>query len=148
MSLAYPAHKVVEAVAQYRRSVLSLDKWKKLFSGKVDVGAFASVALHRVASFVERWARDAARMIGRPMRDDLGAELEAISRRDVGVRFVFAVGDPGEDLLTLQAGSSLPRLMRAGQVVIRRIEGADHSFTPVSSHARLAELLDADLDAP
>jgi pimeloyl-ACP methyl ester carboxylesterase len=146
MSLAYPAHEVVDAAAQYRRSALQLEKWKKFFSGKVNVREFAAVTARRTASLAARRIRDIARRVGRPLADDLGAELESIAQRKVAVRFVFATGDPGEPLLELQAGSSLARLLRNGRLRIQRVDGPDHSFTPVWSHEVLAAILDMELD--
>jgi hypothetical protein len=146
MSLSYPEHKVVEAAKEYRRSALRLEKWKKLVSGKVDVGAFMQVAARHGASVAAGWFRDIARAVGRPVRDDLGTELRAVARRGVAIRFVFVAGDPGDELLRVQAGSALKRLLGRQLVQIRRIEGPDHTFTPVWSHDVLITALESALD--
>lgn len=146
MSLAYPAYHVSEAAAHYRRSLLRLATWKKLFTGKVDVSGFAQVIARRVAFLAGGIVRDVARRVGRPMADDLGVELQSAARRGIGMRFVFATGDPGEDLLRAQAGSSVRRLLREGRVSIRRIDGPNHTFTPVWSHGVLAEALEEELE--
>ncbi len=146
MSLAYPAYHVSQAAARYRRSVLRLAVWKKLFTGKADVRGFAQVMARRVAFRAGGMLRGLARFVGRPMAGDLGVELETAARRDVAMRFVFAAGDPGEDLLRAQAGSSVRRLLREGRLSIRRIDGPNHTFTPVWSHAVLTEALDEELE--
>jgi len=146
MSLAYPAYHVSDAAAHYRRSLVRLTTWKKLFTGKVDVTGFAQVMARRVAFLAGGILRDLARRVGRPMAEDLGVELQTAARRGIGMRFVFATGDPGEDLLRSQAGSSVRRLLREGRLSIRRIDGPNHTFTPVWSHAVLTEALEEELD--
>ncbi len=145
MSLAYPAYQVAEAAAHYRRSLLRLATWKKLFSGKVDVAGFAHIMARRAAFLAGGVARDLARRAGRPMADDLGVEVLAVARRGIPMRFVFATGDPGEDLLVRQAGSALRPLLRDGRLGIRRIDGPNHTFTPVWSHTVLTGILDDEL---
>ena len=146
MSLAYPPYQVAGAAARYKRSMLRLDKWKKLLSGKVDVRAFLQVMARRLAHRAETVARNAARSLGRPLRDDLGAELEAVTNRGVALRFVFATGDSGDDLLRTQAGSSLPRLVRDGRIHITRIAGPNHAFTPIWTRDALTAVLEAELE--
>ncbi|HVT38148.1 MAG TPA: alpha/beta hydrolase [Gemmatimonadaceae bacterium] len=146
MSLAYPAHKVAEAAQQYRRSALQPEKWKKLLSGKVDLGAVLHVAARHGASLAAGWFRDIARAVGRPVPDDLGAELEAVARRNVALRFVFVAGDPGEELLRVGGGSALRSLLRRQLVHIQRIDGPDHTFTPVWSHDTLIATLESALE--
>lgn len=145
MSLNVPPYQMVESAAQYRKSMFEGKKWVKLLAGKVNVAAIARVALHWTSSKVAGWVRDAARRLGRPMADDLGAELEGLAHRGVAVAFVFSAGDPGEELLRVQAGSSLRRLVRDERVHIHRIVGPNHTFTPVWSHALLAKELDEAL---
>ena len=44
--------------------------------------------------------------------------------------FVFANGDPGLDLLNLEARHVVRSLKRRGQVTLDIIDGADHTFSP------------------
>ena len=145
MSLSVPPHMVFQSAAQYRRSLFKLDKWRKLFTGKVDVVEFAQVVARRSVSTVGGWSRDVARSVGHPVADDLGVELEALSRRDVSIAFVFSAGDPGEDLLRVQGGASLRKLVRARRVRIHRIEGPNHTFTPTWSHPLVTATLEGEL---
>jgi pimeloyl-ACP methyl ester carboxylesterase len=145
MLLSLPVNQVFQSTAQYRRSLFQASKWKKLFAGKVDLAEFAHVVTRRIASDVGGLVRDIARIVGRPLADDLGAELEGLSRRNVSVAFVFAAGNPGEELLRVQAGSSLRKLVRDDRVRVHLIHGPNHTFTPVWSHALLIETLDGEL---
>jgi hypothetical protein len=62
------------------------------------------------------------------------------------MRFVFAAGDPGLALLREQGGAAVSTLLERGQLSIERIDGPDHTFTPLWSHAALATVLTAALD--
>lgn len=145
MSLNYSPSVVAQSAAQYQRSLFQLEKWKKLLTGGVDFVEFGHVVARRITSVAGGRVRDIARTIGRPLADDLGAELELLSRRNVSVAFVFATGDPGDDMLRVQAGSALRRLRREDRVRIHRISGANHTFTPVWSHAVVADALEREL---
>ena len=146
MSLAYPPYQVLGAAARYKRSILSVEKWQKFFAGKVDVKAFVYVVFRRLADRAETLVRNVARSLGRPLHDDLGAELEAVAARGVALRFVFATGDSGDALLSTQAGSSLPRLLRDGRLRVTRIAGPNHAFTPTWTRDALTTVLEAELD--
>jgi hypothetical protein len=146
MSLDYAPHKVTEEAQRYADAVRDPDKWRKLLRGEVKLQAVAQIVGRRALAFVESGARDVARRLGRPLPDDLGSELETVARRGIDVRFVFAASDPGLELLHLQGGSSVPRLVAEGKVGWDIIDGPDHTFTPLWSHAVLLDRLAAILD--
>jgi hypothetical protein len=73
--------------------------------------------------------RDAGRYLGHPLPEDLGVELETVARRGVPMKFVFASGDPGVELLRSQGGRSVQRLSELGKLEQHFIAGADHTFT-------------------
>jgi pimeloyl-ACP methyl ester carboxylesterase len=141
MSLDFPAHKVAEESHRYAESALRLESWKKLARGEVHVRVLTQVLARRALSLVERHWRDLARQLGRPRPDDLGSELEALAARKIAVDFVFADGDPGMELLPLQGGSVVPRLLSQGKLRAHVITGPDHTFTARWSHPVLAERL-------
>jgi alpha-beta hydrolase superfamily lysophospholipase len=145
MSLAYPPYQVAEAAASYKRSALNWQKWKKLFTGKVDVVAFVNIMARRARMNTASLGRNIARTLKIPLREDLGADLQALTDRGLAVRFVFATGDPGEDLLRSQAGWPLRRLERGKHLNICRIEGPNHSFTRVWSRWVLTNVLEDEL---
>jgi alpha-beta hydrolase superfamily lysophospholipase len=145
MSLAYPPHQVSEATARYKRSVFQLQKWKKLFSGNVSLKVFAQIVARRALMRGNTLVRDLARAVGRPLPEDLGAELEAVAARGVALAFIFATGDPGEDLLKSQGGRAVGRLLRHRRLRIHRIAGPNHSFTPVWTHIALTKVLEEEL---
>jgi len=144
-SLDFPAFKVASDAGHYGRAALDAGKWRKALRGQVNVWRAAQTVARYGASRVLHWARDTSRRVGLPWRADLGAELESVSGRRIDLQFVFAGDDPGLALLRTQAGSALPKLQRRGTLTIRTIDGPDHTFTPLWSHAALRQVLDRAL---
>jgi dienelactone hydrolase len=144
-SLDVPAFRVAGDVDRYQKNAFNADKWKKVLRGEVDVVAVAKKVGRHAATLAAARARDLSRKVGFAWREDLGAELEAIAKRKVDLRFVFASDDPGLPLLRTQAGSALPALLAQKKLRISMIDGPDHTFTPVWSHAALARALDKEL---
>ncbi len=148
MPLDYPAFKVAGEARRYQEAAFSAAKWKKLLRGEVNVRAVAQVMARRGYSLARHKVRDLARLARRPFPDDVGAELEQIARAGVGIHFVFAERDPGQELLRVEGGTAAAKLIAKGQIGVATIDGPDHTFTPVWSHAVLLERLGAILDAP
>ncbi|MCE9573029.1 MAG: alpha/beta hydrolase [Deltaproteobacteria bacterium] len=148
MPLDYPAFKVAGEAKRYQEAAFSVAKWKKLLRGEVNVQAVAQVMARRGYSLARHKVRDLARLARRPFPDDVGAELEQIARAGVGIHFVFAERDPGQELLRVEGGTAAAKLIAKGQIGVATIDGPDHTFTPVWSHAALIDRLGAILDAP
>jgi len=145
-SLDFPRFRVASEGERYTRSAFDLDKWKKVLRGEVQLQTVAQTMGRYAAARITDRARDLSRRVGLPWKEDLGAELEAIVRREIELRFVFATGDPGIPLLRSQGGSVVPQLAARGLLPIDLIEGPDHTFTPLWSHPVLTRVLDAALD--
>jgi alpha/beta superfamily hydrolase len=145
MSLDYPAHRVAADAQRYSTSILRLESWKKVLRGQVKLEPVAQVVVRHAASRASRYVRDVARVVGRPFPEDLGADLERINGYGARLRFVFAAGDPGEELLRTQGGSAVGRLRRKGALSVDVIDGPDHTFTPVWTHRILGDRLTAIL---
>jgi len=145
-SLDFPAFRVADHAERYKRSVRDLDKWKKLLRGEVPVRNVVETTARHAASRLLARGRDLSRRLGLPWKGDAGAALQAIARRHVDIRFVFASGDPGLPLLHGEAGSAVPALRHKGKLAIEIIEGPDHTFTPLWSQAALTSVLGAAVD--
>jgi hypothetical protein len=146
MSLKYPPYRVAQAAEGYRQSFVQLDKWRKFLAGRVSIRTFALVIARRAAVHAVTVVRDIARAVGRPLPEDLGTELASVANRGVALQFIFATGDPGENLLRSEAGSALRRLLRDQRLRIQRIEGPNHSFTRLWTRALLTEVLETELE--
>ncbi|HTJ85148.1 MAG TPA: hypothetical protein VL400_25705, partial [Polyangiaceae bacterium] len=84
-----------------------------------------------------------ARRFGLRLPGDVGASLESLAERGVGLHFLFASGEPGLALLESRAGASVEKLSRAGRLELTIVEGPDHTFTARWAQDALGARLDA-----
>lgn len=134
---------VVRNPKVYRQRILSASAWKRLLSGKVDISRILKIYMRRPLLAIHSIFRDVARRFGIRLRHDLGRELENIVRRGVRVVFVFARGEPGLDLLKIEAGTAIRRL---GELCrIRIIDSGDHTFTRRGPRKILEDVLSEEL---
>jgi alpha-beta hydrolase superfamily lysophospholipase len=129
----------------YRERMFSVAAWRKLSTGRVNIGYILRIYLNRVLLAVESTSRDLARFLRIRLPGDLGWDLEQIGKRGVSVVFVFARGEPGIDLLALLGGLSVKRLGERCRVHI--IDSADHVFSKSGPRAVLEKILSDELFA-
>jgi pimeloyl-ACP methyl ester carboxylesterase len=134
MPLDFAAFRVTEDANRYKQNLRSAESWKKVLRGQVDLSRVARVVAARAKDALEHRGRDLLRRVI-PLPDDLGSELLALARKGTRMRFIFAAGEPGRDMLAEQGGSAVTRLERAGKLSIDVIPNADHTFTPRWSHS-------------
>jgi pimeloyl-ACP methyl ester carboxylesterase len=146
MPLDFAAFRVTADAMRYQKSVASAASWRKLLRGQVNLVHVAKVLLYRARDAAARPLRDVLRCLRIPFGDDLGGELDALARRDVALRFIFAGDDPGQKLLAEQGGSVVPRLVSSGRLRIQVIPGADHTFTARWTHPILLDAISEALE--
>ena len=129
----------------YRERMFTVAAWRRLSTGRVNIGYIVRIYLNRVLLAVESTLRNAARYLRIRVPGDLGWDLEQIGRRGVTVVFVFARGEPGIDLLALLGGLSVKRLGERCRVHI--IDRADHVFSKSGPRAVLEKVLSDELFA-
>jgi len=127
----------------YRERIFSVAAWRKLSTGRVNIGYILRIYLNRVLLVMESTLRDLARFLRIRLPGDLGWDLEQIGKRGVSVVFVFARGEPGIDLLALLGGLSVKRLGERCRVHI--IDSADHVFSRSGPRAVLEKILSDEL---
>ena len=127
----------------YRARVFSLAAWKKLVTGQVNVLYISNIVRDRVLLALESTIRDLARRLRVRLPQDLGWELERIAARGVRMVFVFARGEPGIELLRIQAGSSVKRVRDRCHVHI--LDSGDHVFSKSGPRDALDRVLDDEL---
>ncbi len=141
MSLDRPEAAVVGQAQDYQESMLSLDKWRKVLRGDVDVRYVANVMSRRLQQRAQHTSRELVRRFGIRWGDDLGYEIATTSKRGIALNFVFAKGDPGLAMLHEQAGRAVRQALHNGTVTIDVISGADHTFTACWTHELLLTTL-------
>src|SRR5205814_4545837 len=123
-----PDYKVVADVQRYQSSVKNVHSWRKLLTGKVNLRHLAQVLLSHARGGVSNRVRDVLRALRIPLKDDLGQELNELAAKSAQVSFVFSAQDPGLPLLRTQGGAAFRRLENRKKLVVRLIDGADHTF--------------------
>jgi alpha-beta hydrolase superfamily lysophospholipase len=134
---------IVNNPSVHRRRARSVQHWKRLLTGQVDILRIVRVNLHRIALALESGCRDLARQMRIRLPHDLGWELEDIASRGVQVVFVFAHGEVGIELLRLQAGSAVARLGERCRV--HTIASADHTFSQSGPRRAMEMVLSEEL---
>jgi len=129
----------------YRRRMLSIQAWRRVFAGETDLKRIAGIYLQRMRLSGEAVLRNVARRAHVPLPNDLGWELEKIAASGIGITFLFASGEPGIPLLKLQAGSTLARLKQRCHV--RIVDSGDHVFSRRGPRTLMGNLLSQDLFA-
>lgn len=136
---------VVHNPGIYRERMFSLAAWKKFFRGQVNIVRIVKIYLQHPLLVAESRLRDVARHLHIRLPNDLGRELEEVIARGVRVSFVFAQGEPGIELLKVQAGNSVKRL--AGRCHIRTLKSGDHVFTRSDARAIMEKVVSDELFA-
>lgn len=130
----------------YDKQLLSLQSWKRLMRGQIDIRYVLGTYSGRLWLALESGVRNIARRLRIPLPNDLGTQLEAAVSRGVRLLFVFSRGEPGLNLLKLQAGVSLERLGERYQV--RIVDNADHVFSKLDSRRTVEKILTDELTLP
>jgi pimeloyl-ACP methyl ester carboxylesterase len=142
---ALQATETVRNPGLYRERIFSAWAWKRFLTGQVNIWRIVRVYLSRPAVELKSRLRDAARAVGIRVQGDLGRELDDVVSSGIRVVFVFARGEPGLDLLKLEAGSRMRRLGERCRIVI--IDSADHTFSRSGPREVLENVLSEELYA-
>jgi pimeloyl-ACP methyl ester carboxylesterase len=128
-------------MANATRGLRDPKKWLRLVRGELDLGGLMRVLLARTKRRLHFPLRDLARLVGVPLKQDLAADLQSMSRRGVSVQLVFSQGDPGLTVMKEEVGRAYRRLLLNGKIGLSEVADADHSFISAPARARLyAEL--------
>jgi dienelactone hydrolase len=134
---------VIKTGAVYGERMRSWKHWKKLLTGKADIGWIAKRVALRVMFGLAGTARRLLRLLNIRLSNDLGRELQRIAARGIHTSMVFSRGEPGIQLLTMQAGSAVRRL--GDRFHMQIIDNADHTFSRSAARAVLQEVLSNEL---
>jgi alpha-beta hydrolase superfamily lysophospholipase len=134
--------KTAREAKRLRQSALKAESWKKLLRGEVKLRASGRVLIRRLVDWGAIRARRVAQRLGISLSEGLPAELVAVARRKVVLRFVFSDGEKGEELLMFLGGSTIEKHRKRGLLSISHVRGADHTFSAAWMQRALAERLD------
>jgi alpha-beta hydrolase superfamily lysophospholipase len=142
---AVNAAEVVRSRGVHARRALSGAHWRKLLSGQADVARIATLFAQRAQLSIGSRVQALSRAVGIRLPNDVGWQFEQIAARGVRITIVFSEGEPGIELLRMQAGSVIERLGEGCSLHI--IRGADHTFSRGAARATLERILSEELFA-
>jgi alpha-beta hydrolase superfamily lysophospholipase len=136
---------VVHNPGVYGRRLFSPQALFRIVRGQVDLWRIAKIYARRFLLAGEALARDAARSLHVPLPNDLGRDLERIVASGTRIVLIFSQGEPGINLLKLQAGKSLSRLGKL--YTLRILEAGDHIFSRREHRSVMERVLSEELYA-
>ncbi len=146
MSLDFSEFHVTAETRRYSKTVFEWSAWLKLLRGKVDLAMAMTIFRKRFLSKCTHVAREIARTVNLPFKQDLASELRAVARKNIDMLFIFSASDPGLTMLREQGGRSVVQLSEQSALRIAVIEGADHTLTSRWHRDRLLQLLQLHID--
>jgi len=136
-----PRAKVVSEMNRYQRDLLSVDRFRKLLRGDVDLNRLARLLGKWLSFKLATQGLEVARRLHISLHEDLAGELALLAGRNVRMQFVFGADEPGRELLAMQGGRMVGKLQKAGSVEIRHFDSADHIFSLWADRQDLIESL-------
>jgi alpha/beta superfamily hydrolase len=115
----------------------------KRLTGRADLRSLGVAVAGRGRHAVRQLARQAARLLHWPLKDDLAADLVRVVDSGVALDFVFSASEPGIALLREEAGRCGVRLVRDRRVNVCVVRPADRTFALPAGRAELYARLDA-----
>ncbi len=130
----------LEQMNRYWQVMKDPAAWKKLLSGKANVGHIVNVVRARVESKASATKDRILAKLGREAKG-LAGDFEKLLARGAKVFLVFSEGDPGHAATLAEIGPRLDDLVKKG-LVVKVFPGADHNFHEMSSRALLLDWVD------
>ena len=128
--------------SNYKNKLFSLEPWKKLLSGRLDYRFLwrflAKHARARVVPLIKKMAEKTGFELATP----LSRELRQAAQGGTVLKFVFAEGDDGVDVLHRNAQSLMGTLQSQNRLSVDFVPAADHTFTTFSAREKLLQILD------
>lgn len=118
----------VKDTIRYKKSIRSVESWRKLFSGKVSLVYLSNYLAKRLKALLISvfWTFN-ERVLGNKRR--LAADLSSILDRGIKIHFIFSQSDPGLYIVRSQAKRVFAAGLASGDIKLTVIEEADHTFS-------------------
>jgi dienelactone hydrolase len=127
----------------YQRAALRRESWAKALRGDVNFRYVSGVLYGRTKAVVSSLSSRIGEELGLKKREyPLYDAFRTLIERGCDVRLVYCKDDPGLLHLNEELGSLRRKLLSSPRFHLEVIDGADHTFTPLWSQAKLTEVLD------
>lgn len=137
---AIPGYQVEKDSQQYSQSVVSLGKWKKLFSGKVDLVNLTNFAVQKLSRTFSLKMRLLGELIGIHSGSRLSMDLKTYAERGIKINFFIASRDPGIRIIMSQAKKNIVKMANSDSHQLVEVPESDHTFSEHSCRKEFVRL--------
>ena len=132
----------VRSTRYYRNRALRVDTWKRLFRGEVQAATIGRVLAQRLRDRASTTVKRTAMRLGRGdlVLSDLAQKFASLVDRKARVLLLFNSEEAMLDELDKNLGGLMGWLAKRG-VELETIDDTDHTFAPVWSQERAADVL-------
>jgi pimeloyl-ACP methyl ester carboxylesterase len=139
------SYQVEKDTQHYQQSVFSAKKWKKLFSGKVDLLNLTSFAVQKLFKTVSLQLGLIGEVMGLQGSSRLAQDLKNYTERGIKINFFISSKDPGKRILMSHAKSFFNKQSNPDTLNITDIPDSDHTFSEHSCRQLFVELFVAHI---
>jgi pimeloyl-ACP methyl ester carboxylesterase len=127
----------------YVKALFQPSTWKRVLKGQVNVSLVARVMRDRLKNKTKSALQGLAHRARTKEESltDVARAFRAMSDRGVDSLLLFSFNDGGLDMIESHLGRDVRKMRGRKNFHFEIVEGADHTFTPVDSQARLHDLL-------
>jgi pimeloyl-ACP methyl ester carboxylesterase len=133
------------AVNHYKSSALSLQRWKKLLSGKADLKYIVQMVVKQTWKKCVAFMHALPEVLTMSPQKKLGREIQALLKANRSLSFFIASGDPGYELLVRDGGYFAKRLVQTRRISVKHIANSDHTFSRLTPKTHLIEAVTENL---
>jgi alpha/beta superfamily hydrolase/pimeloyl-ACP methyl ester carboxylesterase len=145
MSLDYSPADYYFEWNSYQESMWHKDRWIKLIKNPKrlieTIGNTFNVVFIKISSLFTPFINQIKRWMGAKDIEDLAWDLNAVVKKNVKVKFIFADTDPGYQLLVEGAGKTVHKLVNGKKIKIDFIPKANHNFSSHLGRTRLLSII-------
>ncbi|MGX5172741.1 serine aminopeptidase domain-containing protein [Aliikangiella sp. IMCC44653] len=118
---------------QYRQSIFSLSKWKKIIFGQSNFLHLLKFVLRGISRLATSPARKLKRLFKGVPITQLDKDLSKLAQQKIKLNVIVASKDPGKALIKSEAPSQVPQGIKSGDIEFYDVKNADHTFSTFES---------------
>jgi alpha-beta hydrolase superfamily lysophospholipase len=137
------ARRNVLSTRYYVRALFDPSTWRRAVRGEINVRLVATVMRDRTiarSKIALESLSAKVRAQAEPL-SDIAGEFRSLSDRGVESFLLFSFNDGGLDMVERHLGTNARKMRGRTNFHFKIIDGADHTFTPLESQARLREIM-------
>ncbi|MCF6193191.1 MAG: alpha/beta hydrolase [Kangiellaceae bacterium] len=125
------SYDIEKTSVQYSESLTSLAKWKKLFTGKVNLLKITKFSLIKLQKAISQKLRNTGEHLKIYRGSQLTRDIKAYQKNSIRLNFFIASRDPGKEILMSQSKKTLIKNQKNNSDSLRIVEvpNADHTFS-------------------